>query len=146
MAGNLIQARVRVLWGKINLTAYDGDLDFPKGEPLVYDVEVNIQGETEGPTASMKWNPTGPGMAIYESFLSDKDLMATQIVIEFFYPGGKRMPMAFVWTGQSISYGNNMTVTVKMQSELAGAINANLRNIAQAETSSEGVTGVDALQ
>jgi|GEM_PF-1519842 len=143
MAGNLIQARVRVLWGKINLSAYNGDLNFPKGEPLVYDIEVNLQGETQSPTAQMRWNPTGPGMTVYESFLSNKDLMATQIVIEYFYPNGKRLPLFFVWSGQSIAYGNDMSVTVKMQSELAGLINANIRNIAQADDSKKGVNGVE---
>jgi len=143
MAGNLIQARVRVLWGKINLSAYNGDLNFPKGEPLVYAIEVNLQGETQSPTAQMRWNPTGPGMTVYESFLSNKDLMATQIVIEYFYPNGKRLPLFFVWSGQSIAYGNDMSVTVKMQSELAGLINANIRNIAQADDSKKGVNGVE---
>lgn len=146
MAGNLIQALVRVVWGKVNLSAYDGNLDFPQGEPLVYDVEVNLQAETEGPTASMKWNPTGPAMAVYESFLNDKDLMSTQIIIDFFYTNGKRFPLAFVWTGQSIAYGNDMTVTVKMQSELAGLVNANLRNIAQADTSKTGTSALDSLK
>lgn len=143
MAGNLIQARVRVVWGKINLSAYNGDLAFPQGEPLVYDVEVNMQAETQSPTASMKWNPTGPAMEVYESFLTNKELMATQIVIEFFYSNGKRLPMFFVWSGQSIAYGNDMTITVKMQSELSGLVNANIRNIAQADDSKKGVTGVE---
>ena len=143
---NLIQARVRVAWGKVNLTSYDGDLDFPKGTPVVYDVEVSMQAETEGPTATMKWDPTGPGMAVYEFFLASKELMATQIVIEYFYPDGKRLPLVFVWTGQSIAYGNDMTITVKMQSELAGLINANLRNIAQADTSKNGQSAIQLLE
>ena len=133
------------MWGKINLTSYDGDKDFPKGQPLVYDVEVSMQGETEGPTASMKWDPTGKGFAVYESFLASPELMGTQIVIDFFYAGGKRIPMKFVWTGQSIAYGNDMTVTVKMQSELAGLVNANIRNIAQVDNSPTGFNGVQSI-
>jgi hypothetical protein len=143
---NLIQARVRVAWGKINLTSYNGNLDFPQGAPVVYDVEVSLQAETEGPTATMKWDPTGRGMAVYESFLNNPDLMATQIVIEYFYPGGKRLPLVFVWTGQQISYGNDMTVIVKMQSELAGLINANLRNIAKADVSDKGINAIQLLE
>lgn len=143
---NLIQARVRVAWGKVNLTSYDGDQDFPQGAPVVYDVEVSLQAETEGPTATMKWDPTGKGMTVYQSFLNNPDLMATQIVIEYFYSDGKRLPLFFVWTGQQITYGNDMTVTVKMQSELAGLINANLRNIAKADTSNKGINAVQLLE
>jgi hypothetical protein len=142
----LIQARVRVFWGKINLSNYDGDKDFPKNQPAVYDIDVNLQGETQGPTASMRWDPTGKGMALYESFLSDKELMTSQIKIDIFYPGGKTISFVFVWTGQSISYGNDMSITVKMQSELAGLVNSNQRSVAQVTTAPEGKTAIDALK
>ena len=145
MTGNLIQARVRVYWGSTNLTSYDGKVDFPKGEPVVYDVEVNLSAETEGPTATMKWNPTGPGMAVYESFITNKELMGTQITIEYYYVGGKSIVFKFIWTGQVISYGNDMTIQVKMKSELAGLINANLRNIAHADTTDKGVSAISAI-
>lgn len=144
--GNLIQARARVTWGQINLTSYDGSLDFPKGNPLVYDVEMSMQSETQSPTASMKWDPTGPGYAVYESFISDENLMKTPIVIEFFYPGGKHIVFPFIWTGQSIVYGNEMTVTVNMQSELAGLINANPRNVANTDTSKTGIDSISAVK
>lgn len=134
------------MWGTINLSSYNGELGFPKGEPLVYDIEANLQGETQSPTAQMKWNPTGPAMEVYESFLTSKELMATQIVIEFFYPNGKRMPLFFVWSGQSISYGNDMSVTVKMQSELAGLVNANIRNIAKVDDSKKGMSGLELIK
>ena len=134
MTANLIQPRVRVLWGKVNLSAYDGNIaGFPKGSPVVYDVEVHLQAETEGPTASMKWDPTGPGMAVYESFISSEEYMLTQITIEIFYPRGKSIVFPFIWTGQTISYGNDMSIIVKMQSELAGLINATIRSTAQAD-------------
>ena len=134
MSGNLIQPRVRVLWGSVNLSAYNGQVGgFPQGAPVVYDVEVHLQAETEGPTAQMKWDPTGPGMDVYESFVESAEYMATQIMIEIYYTGGKSIKFPFMWTGQSISYGNDMGITVKMQSELAGLINANLRSTAQAQ-------------
>lgn len=134
MSGNLIQPRIRVFWGQTNLSAYSGNVGgFPAGEPLVYDIEVRLQAETEGPTASMKWNPTGPAMAVYESFVSSEELMATQIMIELYYPGGKSLLLPFIWSGQTINYGNDMSITVKMQSELSGLINANIRNTAQAD-------------
>jgi hypothetical protein len=145
MTGNLIQARVRVLWGGTNLTKYDGKTDFPQGQPVVYDVEVSLSAETEGPTASMKWDPTPAGMAVYEYFIKDKTALGTQITIEYFYPGGKKVVFVFIWTGQSISYGNDMTIQVKMQSELAGLINANIRNIAQADTSDTGISAISAI-
>jgi hypothetical protein len=140
--GFLISPRVRVLWGKINLSAYDGQKQgapaFPEGAPLVYDASVDIQAEGNGPTANMKWDPTGPGYAVYEWFLSQPEYMGTQITIEFFYPKGKKITFAFVWSGQSISYGNDMTVTIKMVSELAGLINANPRSTAQAYDEKKG--------
>jgi hypothetical protein len=140
--GFLISPRVRVLWGKINLSAYDGTKQgapaFPEGAPLVYDASVDIQAEGNGPTATMKWDPTGPGYAVYEWFLSKPEYMGTQITIEFFYPGKKKVTFAFVWSGQSISYGNDMAVNIKMVSELAGLINANPRSTAQAYDEKKG--------
>lgn len=131
--GFLRSPRVRVLWGKINLSSYDGDqVYFPKSTPVVYDVQVDLQAEGEGPTASMKWDPTGPGYKLYEWFISQPQYMKTQITIEYFYPRGKKVTFVFVWSGQEINYGNDMAVTIKMVSELAGLINANPRATAQA--------------
>lgn len=133
MAGDLLQPRVRVFWGDINLSAYNGEIkSFPQGHPVVYDVQVHLQAETEAPTAQMSWDPTGPGMEVYESFITNSQLMLTQIAIEIYYPNGKNINFKFIWTGQTINYGNDMSVIVKMQSELAGLINANLRSTAQA--------------
>jgi ABC-type multidrug transport system fused ATPase/permease subunit len=130
--GFLRQPRVRVLWGSVNLSAYDGDKGFPQGSPLVYDVQVDLNAENQAPTANMKWDPTGPGFAVYESFINDPEYMKTQITIEYFYPRGKKVVFVFVWSGQTINYGNDMTVTVNMTSELAGLINGNIRSTAQA--------------
>jgi len=70
MSGGFLRSpRVRVLWGDINLSAYDGPskgapevfaLDSEKGGPIVYDIQVDLNAEGEGPTAEMKWDPTGP--------------------------------------------------------------------------------------
>jgi hypothetical protein len=146
MAGNLIQPRVRVSWSGINLSAYSGTQGFPKDTPAVYDVEVQLQSQTQAPTATMKWDPTGPGFALYESFISNPDYMKSRIFIDFFYAGGKRIRMAFVWSGQSISYGNDMTVTVKMKTELDGLINGNIRNNAQAHDEKKGESYLNALK
>jgi hypothetical protein len=140
--GFLRSPRVRVLWGNINLSSYDGTLKFEKNYPLVYDVQVDLSAEGDGPTAEMKWDPTGPGFAVYEWFISQPEYMKTQITIEYFYPGGKKVVFVFVWSGQSISYGNNMSVTVKMISELAGLINANQRNTAQAYDEKTGASAL----
>ena len=141
--GFLRSPRVRVLWGSINLSSYDGDQGFPQNTPVVYDVQVDLQAEGEGPTAEMKWDPTGPGYQLYEWFISKPEYMQTTITIEYFYPRGKKIIFVFVWSGQSINYGNDMTVTVKMTSELSGLINANLRNTAQAYDEKVGAASLD---
>ena len=145
MAGHLIQPRVRVSWAGINLSAYDGTPGFPQTLPVVYDVEVQLQSQTQAPTASMKWDPTGPGFALYESFISNAEYMKSRIFIDFFYPRGKRMRLAFVWSGQSISYGNDMSVTVKMKTELDGQINGNIRSTAQAYDEKKGESYLNAM-
>lgn len=140
--GFLRLPRVRVYWGKTNLSAYEGG-PFEKGTPIVYDVQVNLNAENEAPTAEMKWDPTGPGFAVYEEFVKTK--LSEQITIEYFYPQGKKIVFIFVWGGQSINYGNDMSVTVKMVSELAGLVNGNIRNTAQAY-GDEGAKPVDFVE
>ena len=127
---NLIIPRVRVIWGDVNLTSYTGGGGAPevfstegeKGAPIVYDISVNISAEGDGPTAEMKWDPTAKGFAAYEYFVQNPEFMKKQISVEFFYPKGKKIVFMFVWAGQTINYGNDMTVTVKMISELGGQI------------------------
>ena len=151
---NLIIPRVRVLWGDVNLTSYTGGSGAPevfstegeKGAPIVYDISVNISAEGDGPTAEMKWDPTAKGFAAYEFFVQNEEFMKKQISVEFFYPKGKKIVFMFVWAGQTINYGNDMTVTVKMISELGGLINANLRNTAQAHDEDKGVKFLDAMK
>lgn len=145
MAGNLILPRVRVTWGDVNLSAYNGSGPFPQGSPLVYDVEIDLQSQTQAPTATMKWDPTGPGFAEYEEFISSSNYMESRIYIEYFYVNGKRLRMPFVWSGQSISYGNDMSVTVSMKTELDGLVNANIRNVAQAFDEKKGASFLSSL-
>jgi hypothetical protein len=136
---NLILPRVRVTWGNINLSKYNGpDFGLPKDEPVVYDVTADLASENEGPTAEMKWNPTGPGLAIYEYMV--KNFINKEIVVEYFYSGGKKLPLKFVWGGQSINYGNDMTITIKMVSDLSGKVNGNIRNTAQAYDEKKGAS------
>ena len=82
--GFLSSPSVRVLWGAINLSSYNGDQGFPKNTPVVYDVQVDLQSEGEGPTAEMKWDPTGPGYQLYEWFISKEEYMNTQITIAYY--------------------------------------------------------------
>ena len=149
--GFLLSPRVRVLWGDINLSAYDGSSkgapevfksDTERGGPIVFDVRTELASEGEGPTAEFKWDPTGPGYAAYEWFLSQPKYVQSQISIEFFYPGGKKIVMFYKWSGQTINYGNDMSITVKLQSELAGLINANQRNTAQAYDEKKGASAI----
>ena len=151
---NLIIPRVRVLWGDVNLTSYTGGGGAPevfktegeKGASIVYDITVDISAEGDGPKAQMKWDPTAKGFAAYEFFVQNEEYMKKQISIEFFYPQGKKIVFMFVWAGQSINYGNDMTITVKMTSELAGIVNANLRNTAQAHDEEKGIKFLDAMK
>ena len=145
MTGSLIIPLVRVNWNGVNLSAYDGPGNFPQGQPLVYDVEVDFQESAQGPTAKMKWDPTGPGFAEYERIVSDQKYMESVIYIDFFYIRGKRIRFAFVWSGQSINYGNDMSVTVMMISELGGLINWNIRNAAQAFDEKKGVSFLESI-
>jgi hypothetical protein len=94
----------------------------------------------------MKWDPTGPGFSLYESFISNPEYMKSRIFIDFFYAGGKSIRMAFVWSGQSISYGNDMTVTVKMRTELDGLINGDIRSTAQAYDEKKGESYLNVLK
>ena len=145
MAGNLIIPRIRVTWADTNLSAYNGSGPFPTGSPLVYDVEVQLQSQTQSPTGSMKWDPTGPGFAVYEKFISDEKYLTSRILVDILYFGGKKLRLAFVWGGQSINYGNDMSVTVMLKTELDGLINSNIRNVAQAYDEKEGGTGIDSI-
>lgn len=131
MSGNLIFPRCEVHWGKVNLTCYSGGGPMAN-EPIVFAVEVHLESSNNGPTASMSWNPAAEAFKIYESFLSSAEKMKETITIRYFYVNGKSISFRFVWSGQRISYGNNMTVTVSMTSELAGEVNANVRSTAQA--------------
>jgi hypothetical protein len=153
--GFLRLPRVRVLWGKINLTAYNGPqygapevflLPEERFAPIVYDVQVDLNAENEAPTAEMKWDPTGPGFAAYEYFIKSKERLSEQITIEYFYPQGKKITFIFVWAGQIINYGNDMTVTVKMVSELAGLVNGNPRSTAQAYDEKKGASPQDMVE
>jgi hypothetical protein len=101
-------------------------------QPIVYGVEVHLESSNNGPTASMSWNPAAEAFKIYESFLSSAGKMEEIITIRYFYVNGKSISFNFVWSGQRISYGNNMTIQIAMTSELAGQVNANVRSTAQA--------------
>jgi hypothetical protein len=83
---------------------------------------------------------------LYESFISDEEYMKSRIYIDYFYSGGKRIRFAFVWSGHSINYGNNMDVTVKMKTELDGLVNGNIRSTAQAYDEKRGETYLNALK
>ena len=132
MAGNLIIPRVEVYWGKTNLTMY-GEGEFADDpQPLVYDVQVQMQDSNQNPSGGFKWNPSGAAWNVYQKFVSDQEKIKDQIVIRFFYANGKSIPFVFVWAGQRFSYGNDMSVDVTLKTELDGFTNATIRSIAQA--------------
>ena len=128
MSGNLITPRVEVFWDDINLTSYNGKQNFPKGEPLVFGVTTNFQAESSGPTASLNWNPTGPAAEVYEELVNSKT--DKTLTIKWYYAEGKYLLSTWVWAGQTVSYGNDMSIKVSLQSELSGVVNSTTRSIA----------------
>lgn len=128
MAGNLIIPRVEVYWGKVNLTSYNGDGNYPKGEPLVYKVECTMPRESDNPSGSMMWAPTAGAYAVYEELL--KNNADDQIVTTFGYLGKKKISMVWIWGGNQYTYGNSMALRVTLLSELSGLINATTRSVA----------------
>jgi len=128
MSGNLITPRVEVYWDDVNLTSYNGKQNFPKGEPLVFGVTTSFQAESNGPTASLSWNPTGAAAEVYEDFINTKT--DRTLTIKWYYAEGKYLLSQWVWSGQTVSYGNDMSIKVNLLSELAGVVNSTTRSIA----------------
>lgn len=128
MAGNLIIPRVEVYWGKVNLTSYNGDGNYPKGEPLVYKVECTMPREADNPSGSMMWVPTAGAYDVYEELL--KNNADDQIVMTFGYLGKKKISMVWIWGGNQYTYGNSMALRVTLLSELSGLVNSTIRSVA----------------
>jgi len=122
MTSNLIIPRISVFWGKQDLVSWKGGQGFPEGDPLVFDASVSIQSQSRHPSGALSWNPTGAAYKIYEDFITNH--VDEQIVIEFYYAGGKKIAFFFIWTGQTISYGNDMSVRLTLASETVGLVNA----------------------
>ena len=130
MSGNLIIPRVEVKWGDMNLSSYNGigNLDYPMNEPLVFEVETMLQAQSNGPTGSMKWSPAGAAYKVYEYCL--ENLMTKDITTRFYYENGKSITFWWIWSGQAISYGNDMTTKINLSSKLAGITNGTIRSVA----------------
>jgi hypothetical protein len=135
MSGNLIIPRIECKWGDLNLTSYNniGNLDYPTNEPLVYQVEATLQAQSNGPTGTMMWSPAGAAFKVYEYCITN--LMDKEITTRFYYENGKSITFKWVWCGQSIMYGNDMTVRVSLSSKLAGMANGTIRNVAVSHSS-----------
>ena len=134
MAGDLVIPRCEVFWGDDNLTAYSLSESWPGVDtiqPLVYDVRVSLNESGQTPSGSMKWNPTGKAFAVYEKLIQ-KNYNKT-ITVRFYYLTGKSITFAFVWAGQTENYGQDMSIEVKLASELDGLILPNIKSIAQAD-------------
>ena len=129
MAGNLIIPRVEVYWGDVNLTSYNGKAkgNYPIGEPLVYKVECRLPGQSDNPDGSMMWAPTQGAYEVYEDLVNNHT--DKQIVTSFGYLGTKKVSFVWMWSGQSYTYGNTMSLRVTFFSELSGLINATVRSV-----------------
>ena len=130
MSGNLIIPRVEVKWGDLNLSSYNGigGLDYPQNEPLVYQVEAMLNAQISGPSATMMWSPAGAAFKVYEYCL--ENLMKETITTRFYYDNGKSITFWWIWSGQAITYGNEMATRVSLSSKLAGMANGTIRSVA----------------
>jgi hypothetical protein len=79
----------------------------------------------------MKWNPSGRAFSVYEKLI--KENYNKTITVRFYYLTGKSITFAFVWAGQVENYGQDMSIEVKLASELDGLILPNIKSIAQAD-------------
>jgi hypothetical protein len=79
----------------------------------------------------MKWNPTGKAFLVYEELI--KKNYDKTITVRFYYLTGKSITFAFVWAGQTENYGQDMSIEVKLASELDGLILPNIKSIAQSD-------------
>jgi hypothetical protein len=129
MSGNLIIPRVEVKWGDLNLTSYNGigKLDYPTNEPLVFQVECTLSAQSNGPSGTMMWSPAGSAYKVYEYCITN--LMDKIISIRFYYDNGKSIVLNWVWCGQSISFGNDMSIKVNLASKLSGTANGTIRSV-----------------
>jgi hypothetical protein len=144
MTGTLIIPRCEIKWGKVNLSSYDGNGDFPQNEPLAFNAEVHLESQNTAPTGSFSWNPAGKAFKIYEKLVIDniKDIITTR----FFYDGGKTITFLWVWSGQSVSFGNDMSIKISLATSLSGLVNTNQRNINQVyDKPSSGLQAAQAL-
>lgn len=140
--------RVEVFWGPYNLTSYSGPdvpVDDPLlGEPLVYNVSVNLSKTGQTPTGAMAWNPTGAAYKVYEKLLTEYyDYI---ISVRYYYVDGRSITFAFVWSGQQESYGVNMELKVGLACELDGLVNGLVKSTNQVDGEDKGVTMKTAVQ
>lgn len=134
--------RVEVFWGPYNLTCYAGPdvfYDDPLvGEPLVYNVSVNLSKTGQNPTGAMTWNPTGAAYKVYENLLTK--YYDHIITVRYYYVDGRSITFAFVWSGQQESYGASMELRIGLSSELDGLVNGILKSTNQVDGEDKGVT------
>jgi hypothetical protein len=129
MSGSLIIPYVEVIWGETNLTHYQLP-GATQPAPIVFNVAAQLQDGNQNPTGSMEWEPTGPAFAVYENLLNTS--LDQQIVVRYFYPGGRSIPLVFVWAGQTITYGVTTKIVIDLKSELDGLVNAAPRSVSSA--------------
>jgi muramidase (phage lysozyme) len=125
---SLLIPRCEVFWGDVKISPNTSQTD---PTVLVSDVNVSLQESGQTPSASMRWDPTGLGFSIYEELLNTS--LSDTITIRFFYVGGKSITFSFVWSGHTESYGNDMSLEVKLASEVDGLVNANIKSTAKVE-------------
>ena len=147
MSGNLIIPRIEVKWGDMNLTSYNGigKLDYPMNEPLVFQVEGTLSAQSNGPSGTMAWSPIGAAYKVYEYCITN--LMEKTISTRFYYDNGKTITLNWVWCGQNISFGNDMSIKVNLAAKISGIANGTIRsvNISNADKPASKTSGLKKL-
>jgi muramidase (phage lysozyme) len=129
---SLLIPRCEVYWGNQRVSpAPVENSDGSVPDVLVYDVNVSIQETGQTPSGSMKWDPTGLGFSLYEEFL--REALSETITVRYHYIGGRSIFLSFVWSGHVENYGNDMSIEVKLASEVDGLVNANIKSTAKVD-------------
>lgn len=129
---SLLVPRCEVYWGdQIISPSISENSNSSVPDVLVYDVNVSIQETGQTPSGSMKWDPTGLGFLLYEEFL--RSYLSQTITVRFYYVEGRSITFTFVFSGHVENYGNDMSLEIKLASEVDGLVNANIKSTAKVD-------------
>lgn len=143
---NLIVPQIKVDWEGTNLCAYTFPND-PEPQPVVFNVKVDMTGGTGWPTGTMSWNPTGPAFKLYEKLVASAT-EKTVIKVTFGYGayGGPEIQFFFNYSGTTINYGVDMSISVELACRQAWNSSATRNSVSIDKAEKFADKGVDAIQ